>query len=281
MAKTLRVGMIGYRFMGKAHSNAWRQVPRFFSLGNDIAMPNICGRDPKAVEEARKQSGWQTDWKKVVNSRQIDIVDIDTPSDSHAEIARAAARNGKHVLCENPLAMNDNRSRRMRNVDNLKRAHGSCERNRTRTTAVPKPEAEESLRVMALSDSVIEPRLVNEEPADDLASMSKRESWEWSAASIVVFSAGGANTSASTTAESPPTKGSQWLVNMPWTGWLLILLIVAVASVVVVLSLIKTGFRIHFKGREREFDIEGNGDENKPSVTAKPYELTHHGAPPH
>ncbi len=109
MAKTLRVGMIGYRFMGKAHSNAWRQAPHFFSLKADVEMHTICGRDPAALEQARQQFGWNhatTDWKAVVNSPDIDLVDINTPNDSHAEISIAAARAGKHVLCEKPLAMN-------------------------------------------------------------------------------------------------------------------------------------------------------------------------------
>jgi predicted dehydrogenase len=108
MARTLRVGMIGYRFMGKAHSNAWRQAPHFFPLKADLEMSTICGRDPKAVEDARAQLGWKTastDWKAVVNSPDIDIVDINTPNDSHAEIAIAAAKAGKHILCEKPLGM--------------------------------------------------------------------------------------------------------------------------------------------------------------------------------
>jgi predicted dehydrogenase len=108
MAKTLRVGMIGYRFMGKAHSNAWRQAPRFFPLKADVEMSTICGRDAKALESARAQFGWErasTDWREVVNSPEIDIVDINTPNDSHAEIAIAAAKAGKHILCEKPLAM--------------------------------------------------------------------------------------------------------------------------------------------------------------------------------
>jgi predicted dehydrogenase len=108
MAKTFRVGMIGYRFMGKAHSNAWRQAPHYFPLEAGIEMRAICGRDAAAVEAARAQLGWQqavTDWREVVNSPDIDIVDITTPNESHAEIAIAAAKAGKHVLCEKPLAM--------------------------------------------------------------------------------------------------------------------------------------------------------------------------------
>lgn len=109
MAKTLRVGMIGYRFMGKAHSNAWRQAPHFFPLKAGIEMSTICGRDPQALESARAQLGWNrasTDWREVVDSPDIDVVDINTPNDSHAEIAIAAAKAGKHILCEKPLAMN-------------------------------------------------------------------------------------------------------------------------------------------------------------------------------
>jgi predicted dehydrogenase len=108
MAKTLRVGMIGYRFMGRAHSNAWRQAPRFFSLKAHIEMHTICGRDHAGVTTAARQLGWQhasTDWREVVEDPLIDIVDINTPNDSHAPIAIAAARAGKHVLCEKPLAL--------------------------------------------------------------------------------------------------------------------------------------------------------------------------------
>jgi predicted dehydrogenase len=108
MAKTFRVGMIGYRFMGKAHSNAWRQAPHFFPLKAGVELNTICGRDAAGVEAARKQFGWEnasTDWRAVVNSPEIDIVDINTPNDSHAEIAIAAAHAGKHVLCEKPLAL--------------------------------------------------------------------------------------------------------------------------------------------------------------------------------
>ena len=109
MAKTLRVGMIGYRFMGRAHSNAWRQAPRFFPVKAHVEMHTICGRNAPAVQAARVQLGWEnacTDWREIVESPLIDIVDINTSNDSHAEIAIAAAQNGKHVLCEKPLALN-------------------------------------------------------------------------------------------------------------------------------------------------------------------------------
>jgi predicted dehydrogenase len=107
--KVLSVGMIGYNFMGKAHSNAWRQAPRFFDLPADVRLHTICGRSAASVEKARVQLGWEeasTDWRAVVSDPEIDIVDICTPNDSHAEIAIEAARHGKAILCEKPLALN-------------------------------------------------------------------------------------------------------------------------------------------------------------------------------
>ena len=108
MSKTFKVGMIGYRFMGKAHSNAWRQAPRFLPMKAGVELHTICGRNPEGVAEAAESLGWNntsTDWRTVVESPEIDIVDINTPNDSHAEIAIAAAKAGKHVLCEKPLAL--------------------------------------------------------------------------------------------------------------------------------------------------------------------------------
>jgi len=109
MKRKLNVGMIGYNFMGKAHSNAWRQAGKFFDLPAEIELKTICGRTESSVEAARKQLGWQqasTDWREVVNDPSIDIIDITTPNDSHAEIAIAAAQAGKAILCEKPLGMN-------------------------------------------------------------------------------------------------------------------------------------------------------------------------------
>lgn len=106
--KTLRVGLIGYKFMGKAHSNAWRQVNRFFpDLPVRVELATICGRDPAGVERARELLGWQraeTDWRRMIADPQIDIVDICTANDTHAEMAIAAAKAGKAILCEKPLA---------------------------------------------------------------------------------------------------------------------------------------------------------------------------------
>lgn len=103
----LRVAMIGYGFMGAAHSQGWRTAPRFFDLPAEPVMSVIVGRDATRVEDARRRFGWQraeTDWRAVIGDPEIDVVDICTPGDSHAEIAIAALDAGKHVLCEKPLA---------------------------------------------------------------------------------------------------------------------------------------------------------------------------------
>ena len=84
--------------MGRAHSNAWRQAPRFFDLPADIRMAAICGRDRAGTRRAAKTLGWEravTDWKAIMADPVIDIVDICTPNDSHAEMAIAAARCGQ------------------------------------------------------------------------------------------------------------------------------------------------------------------------------------------
>jgi predicted dehydrogenase len=109
MAKTFRVGLIGHRFMGRAHSNAWRQAPKFFNLKANVELHTICGRNAAATQAARAQLGWQnytTDWREIVESPLIDIVDIVTPTFSHAEMAIAAMKNGKHVICEKPMGLN-------------------------------------------------------------------------------------------------------------------------------------------------------------------------------
>jgi predicted dehydrogenase len=104
---TLRVAMIGYGFMGAAHSVGWRQAPHVFDLPDDVEMAVLVGRNADAVAQAAAHWGWAesaTDWREVIARDDIDIVDIVTPGDSHAEIAIAALDAGKHVLCEKPLA---------------------------------------------------------------------------------------------------------------------------------------------------------------------------------
>jgi predicted dehydrogenase len=105
--KTLRVAMIGYGFMGAAHSQGWRTAPRVFDLPAEPEMAVIVGRNAEAVAAAASKWGWAesaTDWRDVIARDDIDVVDIVTPGDSHAEIAIAALEAGKHVLCEKPLA---------------------------------------------------------------------------------------------------------------------------------------------------------------------------------
>jgi predicted dehydrogenase len=105
--KKIGVALIGTKFMGKAHSNAFRQVSSFFDLPCDLEMKVLCGRNPKETEELAGKYGWQeasTDWKKVITRDDIQIVDISTPGDMHMPMAVACANAGKHIICEKPLA---------------------------------------------------------------------------------------------------------------------------------------------------------------------------------
>jgi predicted dehydrogenase len=107
VTENLRVAMIGYGFMGAAHSQGWRVAPRFFDLPAQPSMSVVVGRDDAAVTAAAEKWGWSeaaTDWRDVIARDDIDVVDIVTPGDTHAEIAIAALEAGKHVLCEKPLA---------------------------------------------------------------------------------------------------------------------------------------------------------------------------------
>ncbi len=107
MTGELRVALIGHGFMGAAHSQGWRVAPRFFELPLTPTMEVVVGRDASAVAAAAARWGWResaTDWREVIARDDIDVVDIVTPGDTHAEIAIAALEAGKHVLCEKPLA---------------------------------------------------------------------------------------------------------------------------------------------------------------------------------
>jgi predicted dehydrogenase len=104
---TIGIGMVGHAFMGAVHSHAWRSVHRFFDPPLVPRLAVLAGRDETRAKAAAQRFGWadvETDWRKLIARDDVDLVDICTPGDSHAEIAIAALEAGKHVLCEKPLA---------------------------------------------------------------------------------------------------------------------------------------------------------------------------------
>jgi predicted dehydrogenase len=109
MTKPLNIGMIGYGFMGRAHSNAYRKVNNFFDLPYRPVLKAACARDAGKVKAFADQWGYEsteTDWRKLLARKDIDCIDICTPNNTHCEIALAAAQAGRMILCEKPLAMN-------------------------------------------------------------------------------------------------------------------------------------------------------------------------------
>jgi predicted dehydrogenase len=109
MAKPLNIGMIGYGFMGRAHSNGYRRVSNFFNLEYTPVLKAACARDAAKAKAFADQWGYEsieTDWRKLLERKDIDAVDICVPNNLHKEIAIAAAKAGKMILCEKPLAMN-------------------------------------------------------------------------------------------------------------------------------------------------------------------------------
>src|SRR5664279_864533 len=97
--RPLRVGMVGYSFMGTAHSHAWRNAPKFFDLPLRPEMAVLAGRDGPAVRNAADRLGWadtESDWRRLIERDDIDLIDICTPGNMHAEIAIAALDAGKH-----------------------------------------------------------------------------------------------------------------------------------------------------------------------------------------
>lgn len=123
----LRVGMVGYGFMGAAHAQAWRTAPRFFDLPRAPELAALCGRHAESVAEAAQRQGWQsteTDWRRLVERDDIDLVDVCTPGDTHHDIAVAALRAGKHVLCEKPLANSPAEAEEMAETARAAAAHG-------------------------------------------------------------------------------------------------------------------------------------------------------------
>jgi predicted dehydrogenase len=109
MAKSLNIGMIGYGFMGRAHSNAYQMVSHLFDLDYKPVLKAVCARDAAKAKVFADKWGYEsveTDWRKLLARKDIDVVDICTPNNLHAEVAIAAAQAGKMILCEKPLAMN-------------------------------------------------------------------------------------------------------------------------------------------------------------------------------
>jgi predicted dehydrogenase len=122
--KTLNIGMVGYGFMGRAHSNAFKQVNNFFQLQHETVLKAACARDGTKLKLFADQWGYEsmeTDWRKLVERKDIDVIDIAAPNDMHLEIAIAAAANGKMVMCEKPLGRNAGESRKM--VDAVTKAN--------------------------------------------------------------------------------------------------------------------------------------------------------------
>jgi len=114
--KTLNIGLIGYGFMGRAHSNAYCKVNHFFDLDTQPVLKAACARRPEQLAEFASRWGWEsteTDWRVLVERDDIDAIDICTPNDSHAEIAIAAAEAGKMILCEKPIARTGEEGERM------------------------------------------------------------------------------------------------------------------------------------------------------------------------
>ena len=107
--KPLNIGMIGYGFMGRTHSNAYRKVNNFFNLDYQPVLKAACARDREKIQAFADQWGYEsveTDWKKLIERKDIDAIDVCTPNNLHKEISLAAAKAGKMILCEKPLAMN-------------------------------------------------------------------------------------------------------------------------------------------------------------------------------
>ena len=114
--KSFNIGLVGYGFMGRTHSNGYRRVGNFFDLEYTPVLKAVCGRNAENAQAFADQWGYEsveTDWRKLVERDDIDAIDICTPNNCHAEIAIAAAEAGKAILCEKPLALNGEEGQRM------------------------------------------------------------------------------------------------------------------------------------------------------------------------
>jgi predicted dehydrogenase len=122
--KPLNIGLVGYGFMGRTHSNAYRKVNNFFDLDYKPVLKAVCARDPAKAAAFAQKWGWESvesDWRKLLDRDDIDLIDIASPNDTHAPIAIAAAKAGKMVLCEKPLAMTGAEGKTM--VEAIEKAH--------------------------------------------------------------------------------------------------------------------------------------------------------------
>lgn len=164
--------MVGYAFMGAAHSQGWRTVGRVFDLPLRPVLAAVCGRDGQAVRAAADRLGWaaaETDWRALIAREDVDVVDICTPGDSHAEIAVAALEAGKHVLCEKPLANTVDEAEAMVEAAERARARGQLAMagfnyRRVPATALARRMVEEGrigalrhVRVSYLQDWLVDP----------------------------------------------------------------------------------------------------------------------------
>ncbi|MCY2955038.1 MAG: Gfo/Idh/MocA family oxidoreductase [Planctomycetota bacterium] len=123
MAKNINIGMIGYGFMARTHSNAHRKVNNFFDLEYRPVLKTVCGlveAEAKAFADKWGYESYTTDWKKVVEDKNIDLIEICVPNNMHAQVALAAAKAGKMIICEKPLALNVAQAKEM--VDAVEKA---------------------------------------------------------------------------------------------------------------------------------------------------------------
>jgi len=114
--RKLRIGLIGYNFMGKAHSQAWRNAPLYFDVAAKPVLQVVCGRSEDRVREFANRWGWQefeTDWRRVIDRDDVDVIDVATPTALHHDIVVAAAKAGKHIFCEKPFALSSGEAESM------------------------------------------------------------------------------------------------------------------------------------------------------------------------
>src|SRR6185436_4312327 len=112
----LNIGLIGYGFMGRTHSNAFRKVGNFFDLKYQPVLKAVCARNEEKVKAFAHQWGYEsheTDWRKLIARADIDLIDIACPNDMHKDIAIAAAKAGKMILCEKPLSLDGKEGEKM------------------------------------------------------------------------------------------------------------------------------------------------------------------------